>query len=87
MIYILKIIFIISATGYRLKRGYKNKASVLERPPDITHVVFVIHGIGQKMDSGRIIRNTNASVLIYLLFITIHITFLHILYLKINVKS
>lgn len=62
----IKIIIIklskITATGYRLRRGYKNKATVLERPPDITHVVFVIHGIGQKMDAGRIIRNTNASV-------------------------
>lgn len=52
--------FKITATGYRLRRGYKNAASLSEKPPDITHVVFVIHGIGQKIDRERIIRNTNA---------------------------
>ncbi|KAF4520881.1 hypothetical protein B566_EDAN010296 [Ephemera danica] len=50
------------ATGYRLLRGYKVAASAVDtdRPTNITHLVFVIHGIGQKMDTGRIIRNSNS---------------------------
>lgn len=44
--------------GYRLCRGYKTPASLDDRPADVTHLVFVIHGIGQKMDKDRIIRNT-----------------------------
>jgi len=50
------------ATGYRLVRGFKTPAVATdsaERITDITHLVFVIHGIGQKMDTGRIIRNSN----------------------------
>ncbi|XP_046382398.1 phospholipase DDHD1-like [Ischnura elegans] len=47
-------------TGYRLYRGYKVPASLTDRPVDVTHLVFVIHGIGQKMDTGNIIRNTTA---------------------------
>ncbi|XP_066990985.1 phospholipase DDHD1 [Anabrus simplex] len=47
------------STGYRLYRGYKEQATQTDRPVDITHLVFVIHGIGQKMDTGRIIRNTS----------------------------
>ncbi|XP_034235405.1 phospholipase DDHD1-like [Thrips palmi] len=46
------------STGYRLCRGYKTLASLDDRPVDVTHLVFVIHGIGQKMDKDRIIRNT-----------------------------
>ncbi|XP_059482116.1 phospholipase DDHD1-like isoform X1 [Neocloeon triangulifer] len=50
-------------TGYRLIRGYKTPALATDsadRITDITHLVFVIHGIGQKMDIGRIIRNSNS---------------------------
>lgn len=45
-------------TGYRLKRSYKTLASVEDKPRDIDHLVFVVHGIGQKRDTGKIIRNT-----------------------------
>jgi len=46
------------ATGYRLKRSYKTLASMEDKPRDIDHLVFVVHGIGQKRDTGKIIRNT-----------------------------
>lgn len=46
------------ATGYRLKRGYKTHTSMEDKPRDIDHLVFVVHGIGQKQDTGKIIRNT-----------------------------
>uniref|UniRef100_A0A1B6CIH6 DDHD domain-containing protein n=1 Tax=Clastoptera arizonana TaxID=38151 RepID=A0A1B6CIH6_9HEMI len=46
-------------SGSRLLRGYKDLATDTDRPKDITHLVFVVHGIGQKMDiGGRILHNT-----------------------------
>ncbi|XP_024861390.1 phospholipase DDHD1 isoform X2 [Kryptolebias marmoratus] len=47
-----------SSSGTRLHRGFVEEASPEDRPPHTTHVVFVVHGIGQKMDQGRIIKNT-----------------------------
>lgn len=44
-------------TGYKLHRGYSIDATASDKPPDINHIVFVIHGIGQKMERGRIIKN------------------------------
>ncbi|KAK9300164.1 hypothetical protein QLX08_007080 [Tetragonisca angustula] len=45
-------------TGYQLRRGYKNSAVKEDKPHDIDHIIFVVHGIGQKGDTGKIIRNT-----------------------------
>ncbi|KAK7086335.1 Phospholipase ddhd1 [Halocaridina rubra] len=47
-------------TGYKLHRGYSIDATASDKPPDINHIVFVIHGIGQKMERGRIIKNCTA---------------------------
>ncbi|XP_062862968.1 phospholipase DDHD1 [Trichomycterus rosablanca] len=47
-----------SSSGTRLHRGYVEEASVEDKPPQTTHIVFVVHGIGQKMDKDRIIKNT-----------------------------
>ncbi|XP_060790570.1 phospholipase DDHD1 isoform X2 [Neoarius graeffei] len=47
-----------SSSGTRLHRGYVEEASLEDKPPHTTHVVFVVHGIGQKMDKDRIIKNT-----------------------------
>ncbi|XP_019909759.1 phospholipase DDHD1 isoform X3 [Esox lucius] len=47
-----------SSSGTRLHRGYVEEASLEDKPPETTHIVFVVHGIGQKMDTGRIIKNT-----------------------------
>lgn len=55
---LISFIILITATGYRLKRGYKIRASTEDKPRDIDHLVFVVHGIGQKRDTGKIIRNT-----------------------------
>ncbi len=30
-----------------------------DKTPDITHIVFVVHGVGQVVDDTTIIRNTN----------------------------
>ncbi|XP_076978726.1 phospholipase DDHD1 isoform X2 [Tamandua tetradactyla] len=47
-----------SSSGTRLHRGYVEEATLEDKPLQTTHVVFVVHGIGQKMDQGRIIKNT-----------------------------
>ncbi|XP_055017765.1 phospholipase DDHD1 [Boleophthalmus pectinirostris] len=47
-----------SSSGTRLHRGFVEDSSPEDRPPQTTHIVFVVHGIGQKMDQGRIIKNT-----------------------------
>uniref|UniRef100_A0ABM5FC46 Phospholipase DDHD1 isoform X1 n=1 Tax=Pogona vitticeps TaxID=103695 RepID=A0ABM5FC46_9SAUR len=47
-----------SSSGTRLHRGYVEEATLEEKPSPTTHIVFVVHGIGQKMDQGRIIKNT-----------------------------
>uniref|UniRef100_A0A8C9UZA0 DDHD domain containing 1b n=1 Tax=Scleropages formosus TaxID=113540 RepID=A0A8C9UZA0_SCLFO len=47
-----------SSSGTRLHRGYVEEASLEDKPPQTTHLVFVVHGIGQKMDQMRIIKNT-----------------------------
>ncbi|CAB1427838.1 unnamed protein product [Pleuronectes platessa] len=47
-----------SSSGTGLHRGFVEEASPEDRPPQTTHIVFVVHGIGQKMDQGRIIKNT-----------------------------
>ncbi|XP_069116224.1 phospholipase DDHD1-like isoform X1 [Argopecten irradians] len=41
--------------GKRLRRGYRYEAVMDDKPPDISHLLFVIHGIGQKMETGNII--------------------------------
>ncbi|KAM9356310.1 phospholipase DDHD1b [Pholidichthys leucotaenia] len=48
-----------SSSGTRLHRGYVEEAAPEDALPETTHIVFVVHGIGQKMDQGRIIRNTS----------------------------
>ncbi|XP_029454161.1 phospholipase DDHD1 isoform X2 [Rhinatrema bivittatum] len=47
-----------SSSGTRLHRGYVEEATFEDKPPQATHIVFVVHGIGQKMEEGRIIKNT-----------------------------
>ncbi|KAI2654748.1 Phospholipase DDHD1 [Labeo rohita] len=47
-----------TTSGTRLHRGFVEEASLDDKPPQTTHIVFVVHGIGQKMDKDRIIKNT-----------------------------
>ena len=51
----------ISSLGYRIFRGYKELCNAAERLPDVSHIVFVVHGVGGIMDESTICRN--ASVL------------------------
>lgn len=50
---------IILAAGYKLIRSYKTDASEKDKLNDITHLVFLIHGIGHKIDNKKIIKNTS----------------------------
>ncbi|XP_052058815.1 phospholipase DDHD1-like isoform X2 [Mytilus californianus] len=43
--------------GSRLQRGYRYEAVMDDKPSDITHLIFVVHGIGQKMDTGSIVKS------------------------------
>jgi hypothetical protein len=48
---------LILTLGYRIFRGYKELCNAAERLPDVTHVVFVVHGVGGIMDESTIGRN------------------------------
>lgn len=36
-----------------------------DKPADISHLVFVIHGIGQKMETGNIVKRAKEYIIIY----------------------
>lgn len=40
-----------------------------DKPADISHLVFVIHGIGQKMETGNIVKRSKECVLLHILTI------------------
>ncbi|XP_014673973.1 PREDICTED: phospholipase DDHD1-like isoform X2 [Priapulus caudatus] len=46
-----------SKYGVRLHRGFCEEARPDDKLPEITHLMFVVHGIGQKMDTNRIIKS------------------------------
>ncbi|VDQ01320.1 unnamed protein product [Trichobilharzia regenti] len=45
--------------GTRLFRGFTEQASAEDKLPDISHLCFVVHGIGQKMGTNPILKNCN----------------------------
>ena len=57
--------------GYRIFRGYKELCNAAERLPDVTHVVFVVHGVGGNMDESTIGRNA-AFLLQYMIHFKFH---------------
>lgn len=44
--------------GQRIMRGYKDKSRLDDKPLDISHLCFVVHGIGQRL-TGHINRQCN----------------------------
>lgn len=36
-----------------------------DKPADISHLVFVIHGIGQKMETGNIVKRAKEYIYFY----------------------
>ncbi|XP_022176185.1 phospholipase DDHD1-like [Myzus persicae] len=47
------------SAGYKLIRSYKTDANEKDKLNDITHLVFLVHGIGHKIDNKKIIKNTS----------------------------
>lgn len=54
-----KSLKIVLAAGYKLIRSYKTDANEKDKLNDINHLVFLIHGIGHKIDNKKIIKNTS----------------------------
>lgn len=48
---------IISGAATQLHRGYHTDACTDDRPPDICHLVFVVHGIGQLLHMSNIVKS------------------------------
>ncbi|KAI6657326.1 Phospholipase DDHD1-like [Oopsacas minuta] len=46
--------------GNPVKRGYKTAADLSDVLPPIGHIVFVLHGVGQAMESASIIKCTDS---------------------------
>ena len=40
-----------------LHRGYHTEASADDKPPEVTHMVFVVHGIGQLLHMSNIVKS------------------------------
>lgn len=55
------------AAGYKLIRSYKTDANEKDKLNDITHLVFLVHGIGHKIDNKKIIKNTSQYVYLTIL--------------------
>lgn len=55
-----------------------------DKPRDIDHLVFVVHGIGQKQDTGKIIRNTTWYKIIIILMQYVTQYFYKIIFLSTN---
>jgi hypothetical protein len=53
-------------TGTKIRRGFREKGKDPDveekKPKEITHVVFVIHGIAQKLYENSIIKNADEYV-------------------------
>ncbi|XP_050444035.1 phospholipase DDHD1-like [Adelges cooleyi] len=47
------------SAGAKLNRSYKTEATDDDKLNDITHLIFMVHGIGHKMDNMKIIKNTS----------------------------
>ena len=48
--------------GTKLKRGYSEPACTDDRPCEVTHLIFVVHGIGQMMAVNDIIKSCSEFV-------------------------
>ena len=53
------MLYVFLIAGERLFRGYKELCSHTDRLAEISHIIFVVHGVGQVVDDTTIIRNTN----------------------------
>ena len=48
---------IASGAAAQIHRGYHTVADPADKPPDISHLIFVVHGIGQLMHMSNIVKS------------------------------
>lgn len=48
---------IASGAVAQIHRGYHTVADPADKPPDISHLIFVVHGIGQLMHMSNIVKS------------------------------
>ena len=48
----------VSGPATQLHRGYHTDANPDDKPPDIFHLVFVVHGIGQLLHMSNIVKSS-----------------------------
>ena len=53
----MDVYFIASGAAAQIHRGYHTVADPADKPPDISHLIFVVHGIGQLMHMGNIVKS------------------------------
>ena len=53
----MDIYFIASGAAAQIHRGYHTVADPADKPPDISHLIFVVHGIGQLMHMSNIVKS------------------------------
>ena len=53
----MDVYFIASGAAAQIHRGYHTVADPADKPPDISHLIFVVHGIGQLMHMSNIVKS------------------------------
>ena len=53
----MDVCFVASGAAAQIHRGYHTVADPADKPPDISHLIFVVHGIGQLMHMGNIVKS------------------------------
>ena len=53
----MDIYFIASGAAAQIHRGYHTVADPADKPPDISHLIFVVHGMGQLTRMGNIVKS------------------------------
>ena len=53
----MDVYFIASGAAAQIHRGYHTVADPADKPPDISHLIFVVHGMGQLMRMGNIVKS------------------------------
>ena len=53
----MDVCFVASGAAAQIHRGYHTVADPVDKPPDISHLIFVVHGIGQLMHMGNIVKS------------------------------
>lgn len=53
----MDVCFVASGAAAQIHRGYHTVADPADKPPDISHLIFVVHGIGQLMHMSNIVKS------------------------------